>query len=940
MMRCLPLQFTVAGLTLLLCLPGQSQINHNQTQTSRFSPVLAPRELSQHLVKARKALEEGDYALMCERLESVLSSDEPDGFFGDRLHREGLRRATQEFCYRLQGEARDAFELKFGSAAQQALDKALQSKDLRAVEAVAKRFAGTRAGVDAALLTARRRLDQAAPRAAAAILEPICRLIPWTADLEPELSLSLALAWRQAGKEGRCLEALKRLHQQAPQQLSIGGEEAPWVSDVVELGQWADRWLPKCELVQTTVVAASPPPGERPLSLQWVSPMPEYDATDELLRELQQQFAESSQPALPHPQALEAGKWLVARNAHRILGLAPDGGKRTWIYPHDVNESSPGRLVTPGGGKANRTLTPEGMDLMRRIYVDRPYASISTDGKHLFFLEDLANPKYEGPYSHYLTLLPTRRDGKFLDPNRNRLIALDLAREGALAWRLGGDDSSHEDLKETYFLGSPVLDSGVLYVQGERQDKIELLALEADTGKLIWSQTLVNLGNAKIGSDFARRYDNARITFHDDGIVCWTAAEHVVGLGFSGDLHWQANLASKSADGDQENSDDQSLAEEKGPIDILPARLNGLMGRSQYYSQVLEVAQKMTPGDRWANVSLICEGGRCLVTPPDRDEVFCLDLTSGEILWRRRRGDFLYVGCCHRGGVLLVGRYRLGWLDLETGKPRLQDFPFLALPSAGIPSGRGVLWGEEYWIPTSERELVQVNLTNGRVAVRAVQEELGNLTVIQNRLVSQSPTTLTAYVASPVGQEEETIPVAQVAPDVAELIQQLGAAQFVQRENAEKQLRKMGLDVMESVAQAAKSSDPEVRLRASRLLVTLRKDSLMAMVERFRKGEQEDLPGWSNFKEIVGEAEDTRKLFCDIFESEGDLLRPLEKDDLDETAQAALVRARTCSKPCPLNTNPSSRKSRRWFSSRLCAPKAKSSSWSPRYASRITFNKR
>ena len=140
--------------------PAREQPRHAR---GRFSPVLAPRELSQHLVKARKALEESDYALMCERLESLLSSDEPDGFFGDKLHREGLRRATQEFCYKLQGEARDAFELKFGSAAQQALEKAIKANDLREAETVAQRYPGTRAGVDAALLTARRRLDQAAP---------------------------------------------------------------------------------------------------------------------------------------------------------------------------------------------------------------------------------------------------------------------------------------------------------------------------------------------------------------------------------------------------------------------------------------------------------------------------------------------------------------------------------------------------------------------------------------------------------------------------------------------------------------------------------------------------------------------------------------------------------------------------------------------------------
>ena len=869
-------------------------IQAGRAQTTRFRPVLAPRELSRHLVKARKDFDAGEYASMCERLEPLLKADAKDGFFGDSEHREGLRWATRDFCLALSGEARESFELKFGATAQRALDQAIGSDRVGDVEKVARSFPGTRAGVDAAIIVARRRIDQGAFRAAAAILEPIWRNIPWAEDLQPELSLTLALAFRQSGRFDKSSEVLQQLAAVTPPaDLEIGGEPASWKKgDPEGLEAWARRWLPARQRVARRV-ALSEPPGSREVRLAWRAPLNESDASEALLGELVEQFATAGPTTTPCPRPVASEHCLVVRNAERLLGVAASGGKRIWMFPHRSESRSAPRLVTRSTGDNPRMLTPAGLDLMRKSYVDKQHAAISQDGEQLYFLGELANPKYTGHYSHYLQMAPTRVGSRFLDPSKNLLYALDLKGQGKLRWILGGPNSAAPELKASYFVGAPVNNSGVLYVQAEQDGELCLAALQPETGRLIWKQTLVNVSESKIEKDFRRRFDAARIAFHDEGIVCWTAAEQLIGLGYDGELRWQSILFEEESKEESKSKQDG----DKSPIQLTPPGLQNLLGQrnmSKYYREVIEAAKQITPGDRWADVGLACSRRFCVVTPPGGEEAICVSLSSGRVQWRRRRGDFLYVGCCHRGGVLLVGKYRLGWLDLESGKPRIGDFPFLAMPSSGVPCGQGALWGGEYWIPTTEHELLQLDLATGKMTVHQTDEVLGNLVVAGNRLVSQSPVSVTAFeawdgesvaeAATPVSVEDD--------PGAQRWIQQLGADSFVLREEAEQRLREMGTSVMAAVREAAKSPDPEVRLRSQRILAALRKSELQQMVERFREGKEEKLPGWSQFKDVAGDSKTTRELYCEIFETQGDLFRPLVSNDLSEAIERAREQAK------------------------------------------------
>ena len=74
--------------------------------------------------------------------------------------------------------------------------------------------------------------------------------------------------------------------------------------------------------------------------------------------------------------------------------------------------------------------------------------------------------------------------------HHNRLRALDLT-TGAVAWEIGGRAGAvPAELADVYFLGPPLPLASSLYALGEKQSELRLFCLSADTGAVLWTQTL------------------------------------------------------------------------------------------------------------------------------------------------------------------------------------------------------------------------------------------------------------------------------------------------------------------------------------------------------------------------------------------------------------------------------------------------------------------
>lgn len=127
------------------------------------------------------------------------------------------------------------------------------------------------------------------------------------------------------------------------------------------------------------------------------------------------------------------------------------------------------------------------------------------------------------------------------------------------------------------------------------------------------------------------------------------------------------------------------------------------------------------------------------------------------------------------------------------------------------------------------------------------------------------------------------------APDFDALIAELGAVDFADREQAEQQLLKLGVQAAEPLRVHLEGQDAEVSRRIRRVLRDILVTDLKLRIEAFRKdaaSEGENVPQWTRFKTRVGSSEAERAVFLKMLDAEPGLLMSCERGA--DAAQAAL----------------------------------------------------
>ena len=104
------------------------------------------------------------------------------------------------------------------------------------------------------------------------------------------------------------------------------------------------------------------------------------------------------------------------------------------------------------------------MQLTQRLWYDAPYGQVSSDGESVFLIDELRFATQSR-----VEWIPGPRGGRRRNPNlplaHNQLVSLDLNRQGALRWMVGGETGLDEPkLVGSFFLGPPLPLFGQLYV--------------------------------------------------------------------------------------------------------------------------------------------------------------------------------------------------------------------------------------------------------------------------------------------------------------------------------------------------------------------------------------------------------------------------------------------------------------------------------------------
>lgn len=686
----------------------------------------APHEQSRKFSLAQRALGEQRYHDALVELQSILAGAE-DGFLAPRegeATQTTVRREVSRLLGSLPAKGREMYELEFGAAARALLDQAIAAGDQEALAQVGSSYLHTQAGGEAAMLLARDALDRGRPYDAISWLHRLDWSRAASGTSEPDRSLLLAACWLMAGSRDRARQSLDDLGRRLPGTPFHVGDRNFLASadnaDALEAlskalapeqrgdASSADCWpLFRGDPARNAASVWAGPLGELRWELKTVENRSDLDA----LQSLRQSAISRTQPLLPSMHPLIQDSTVILRTLQKVVALDGETGRRNWEYPW---QREPER-APPNQRLSNISLMTldRPTELRQRLSTDALYGQLSCDAQRVYFLDGLS-PAPEGPRAQAMLAAGVMafnarggRDGQ-ADPNC-RLVALDLKREGMLAWVVGGESGNDEPrLAGAMFHSAPLVEGRRLYIPAEIQGEIQLCALAADSGRLEWSLPIARPKGSLL-QDGLRRLSGAPPSLAEGVLVCPTSAGAIVAV----------DPANRSLLWGYAYQRRESLTRRvrNGPINV--ARISNNVE------------------SRWLDASVTVASGRVLVTPVDSDEIYCLDLLTGQEFWSESRDESLYLACVHEGKVVLVGNRDVTALRLADRKPA---WPApIALPADDLPNGRGLYAGRYYYLPTTARQIVQIDLDEGRLAGTLPTESVpGNLVGLRGRLISQS----------------------------------------------------------------------------------------------------------------------------------------------------------------------------------------------------------
>jgi outer membrane protein assembly factor BamB len=709
--------------------PGQEAVNNV------FLP--APRGLRQQLTRARRALQEERFGEAVDRLGQLLAAPELslDGpnvasdqdYFLTNGAEPGTQISMKSEAEQLIGDmppkGRELYELKYGADAQRLLDEALEQRAYEKLFEVTRRYFHTSAGYTATMLIGRQYLDQGRPLAAALAFQRLVDAPSAVTRFDPELSVLLATCWLFADMPDRAETTLVGLKSRNPSaRLRVGTREIglfereelalTWLNEVIGAGfvtsaaEESEWTVHRGNAARNAETSAGLPL----LHARWRVRTANHPTDEGLIRQKQTEYLDQNVAALPGLFPLAVRDIILMRTPKRLIAVDFDTGKRIWEFPwFDAPDKQ--TLRSDRSRPRSTVLSQKAIELQQRVWEDAAYGQISSNGRDVFLLWELGAAD---PTSRSVVIGAQGVVGP--DPNQpreyNKLVALSLEGEGKLRWIVGGRDGTDEPrLAKAFFLGPPLPLMGHLYVLAEVNGEIRLVVLDADTGQLQWAQQLAHVGPRKILADPGRRLAGASPSYSNGVLICPTSAGAVVAVDVARrSLLWGYQYPQASS---------------QSHIMVSPMRRS----------------HKMT-GYRWADSTVTIADGVVVLTPIESDNLICLDLVSGQPKWDPvTRNDLLYTAAIRHNRAVMVAKDRLECVGLNDGKTAWK----LSLP-AGLPSGRGVLSNDFYFLPTTAKRLLKIDIKEGEL-IKEIQTDLvlGNLLAYRDQIVSQGADWLSVY---------------------------------------------------------------------------------------------------------------------------------------------------------------------------------------------------
>ena len=686
-------------------------------------------------------------------------------------------------------EGRQMYQLMYGAAADEKLKKSLETNDRQLLAEIAEQYLHTKAGGEAAVLLGTWHLDRGRYIMAALTFQKL-QLRNAEDPLSPQVLFKAALSYKRLGEKDLGDAFWKRMQEAMGGKMELTFGEKNFTLEQMK-AQYEKQALGTQMFTQGEWTLG--PGGNHTRNAQGkgsrafmeprftFSMMPSFDLKEEESRkptytyikqhieQALQQFENRPHVALPmfYPVASNGKVILRTYDGVYCVSTREDKGAEPPIAVGDMLwrtelDASLFNMVATAGPKTT-------FDQWKGFYTGTgPFGiwfengligSLAHDGTNVYFVDDIAIPPHPQQVAQFAMNGQQAMFGPFNDMVYSNVLYSVNMENGKIVWKIDGkptgprpdkvpQETTATLLSNVCFLGPPLPLGGKLYVMVEKEKELILVCLDPTKimrieGKplpeLVWMQKL-GTPMADLWRDPMRRIQGLQLAYSDGMLVCPTNAGAILGIDLlSHSLVW----AHSYRDASTQTPD-----------------LNGPNGLGRRFPQPNQ--GNIIQMDRWRVGSPMISNGKVVFTAHDSGSIQCVDLRTGELLWKSARApDDLYIGGIFGDRVMVVNKSAVRFLKLETkdlaGERIGKDI------SIGIPSGVGTSSGNSYFLPikaspdTKEPEIWTIDVAKGTIEAKTKSRKkilAGNLMFFEGDVYSQNAFNLTAFPQLQVKIEE------------------------------------------------------------------------------------------------------------------------------------------------------------------------------------------
>gem|GEM_PF-3058756 len=654
-------------------------VTTNDAQKTALTQLVIPNRVAARRLKSLKQfVDDKNFSAAADALNQLGQEQHSDSLFWNEQGKlvSTFREARAEFS-KGGAKAAEAFEMRFGAEARNALQDVERSRDYGALAEVGRRYFFTTAGFTALEQHGTILLDGGHPAEAAHVWRELVRSPAHRSRITSRLIAKTAAALKKAGLETEALEFLSQSRK------SLELSDADWLAIQTRLRSIsrstnlpAEDWLTGFGDASNSAVATGSVPF---LQARWTHHLEGAHPTSvdehwqERLRGWERSLADQEGEAIGIATLpIVVGEQVIVRDFRGIIGLslraggvgwryrAPKSAFEVWSQLEQHHDSDEVLRLGFTSNAAHGLIASDGIRVfaVNLLGLKVPEVPAPDDdsaiGRRQAFQPDVT-PKWR----NQLVCLRVPDAGQF---DRQREITVDAE------WKVGADSGRSGDrLAEHIFLGPPLPVGESVYAITEEKGELNLVRVQAATGQVLRVTRLCAMNGNQSAIDGEHSTLNGFIPAAASGIVvCPTEAGVLVAV-------------------------------------------DALFGEIQWIYPYLppSVQRQRNVDTQWVDGPHIWQDS-IVYLPRQGGVVHCVDLQTGLRRWANNREDAKYVGAVTDEVVVLIGAEQARGLHRKTGKT-------LWTTKLGAISGRGVAIGSKYVVPLKSGGVANVDMATGRL---------------------------------------------------------------------------------------------------------------------------------------------------------------------------------------------------------------------------------